>query len=938
MQSDIREKIESLEMIAANFIKTNSKAIYVNEKMTDLIKVGKNLPFDFDYLLVTISKNGGLIAICKKETNYFDHNKTEIDNHILVMHQDAGQRYYIPIDWEYNKSYIVSLEFNDKEQLYAFCNDGSLLKIDILIKKAVKKINSSIFIEEGIVKAKTFDKGFIALTTKGNIYMVPEIKNPKPIFIVNIKDQLKFSNNVDFLGIYPKYSKTKKFELILINENGNGILNIEIQDTEDTTKKDKKVPISILENKQLEKYDPESTKDSKPILGKISAMCISPSRKKLALYCAQNSTVYIMPTSLDSANQMKILEYKLDKINDIDENEKNEHKALLSFNNNNYQFLFCGEDTVALCGQRFIVLLNENKDILSFKTTKESAIAAMTGGTLFKCVSEVDGIRYFSKDGIYLISQVDPDLDKTCDPFQKNEVKTLIKAYGLYLSRNADCDKKIRDISKNLPNAVTSLQNAAINIYFTEKDTDLKELQLFLMRASQYGKSFVQKDVFNYDKYNERCKDIRVVNTLRNLKDKPRFLTYKEYVNGLDPNSSEFMKKILRHHNYYLAFELSNYLGFENERIYQRFCVANIKMIESDLTRAEELFNLLNKKLKECPNVSYITLAKKCIKHQKIYLAEKFLEQEKSIVVKVPQYLQLKNWSKALDLAIESNDRTVIKVVIDKIFKVEKSINFIKIVHEKKKAHKAVIEYLKMHDEETTLKQYLRKSGDFEELLYMTLENFFKCKKIADRRQFLGESKEYLNELKGNSNVGFYKDYLKDLEHSLKFKKDCIEKKHIIAANDISPFDNSIFECYKLGVESQYDFIESENKNFNIGQKKLSYIRFKNLAEKKKFREISEIIKKTNFKKLDISPLLVAQMLYNNQGNDTATEICVNYVTDPNDFEGKINLLRKMNKYKEALGVIANDKKAPNRQKILEELLNEKPDLRSYYDRIQRGK
>ncbi len=41
--------------------------------------------------------------------------------------------------------------------------------------------------EEGIVKAKLLEKGFIVLTTKGNIFFVPDIKNPKPHYIVNIK-------------------------------------------------------------------------------------------------------------------------------------------------------------------------------------------------------------------------------------------------------------------------------------------------------------------------------------------------------------------------------------------------------------------------------------------------------------------------------------------------------------------------------------------------------------------------------------------------------------------------------------------------------------------------------------------------------------------------------------------------------------------------------
>lgn len=129
-------------------------------------------------------------------------------------------------------------------------------------------------------------------------------------------------------------------------------------------------------------------------------------------------------------------------------------------------------------------------------------------------------------------------------------------------------------------------------------------------------------------------------------------------------------------------------------------------------------------KLEECPNISYITLAKKCIKNKKYKLAEKFLEQEKSIVVKVPQYLELKNWDKALDLAIESNDRTVIKVVIDKIFKVEEKENFIQIIGNKPKAHRAAIEYLRTHDKFTELDNYLTSKKDYEELLFIALENF----------------------------------------------------------------------------------------------------------------------------------------------------------------------------------------------------------------------
>lgn len=949
MSENFKEKIDDLEMIAANFkTATNSKITYMKEKITDLIKSGPKLPFEFEYLLVAFSRNGGLIAMCK-QMNYYDRSKSRINDDILVMHQDAGKRYYIPLPLSNEEKRvqvsIINLEFNDDEQLYAFGNDGSLYKIDILTAKAVKKLNSPRLEDEGVVKVKLIEKGYIALTKKGNIYYVPDIKKQNPIFMINIKNQLKFSDNIDFIGIPPSRSKSGKFELLINNENGNGLLHIEKQDVDDSNNRivERTVPVSLLVGGKLEKYEPEKNdtpgendKPKKGFLGKVSAICMSPSKSEIAVYCAQNTTAYIFPSNLDDLTSFEEMTFKKENLEEeLEEDEIQEHQALFSYNKK-YQFLFCGEQSLALCGQRFVVIITRREEILSFKITDESAVASMTGGALFTSISEIDGIRYLCEDGVFLISEVCKELYDVCYTFAKNPAKKLINAYGAFISKNADCDKQIRDISLDLPDAINTLQQAAVSLYFTEdsnSDINMKELQMILIKAAQYGKSFVQKGDFNYERYVEKCRAMRVINSLRNLKESPRFLTYKEYMD-MDPESpNEFIKKILRHHNYRFAFELCNYLGYETDKIYQKFCISNIKRL-SDEFNVDKLFETLNSKLLECQNVSYITLAKKCIKHGKNLLAEKFLEQEKSIVVKVPQYLQLRNWKKALELAIESNDRTVIKVVIDKIFKVEKEKEFIKTVGGNPKVHKAVIEYLRLHDCDNVLRKYLGSKGDYEELLYMTLENFFKAKKIEDRTGYISEAKKYLKDLKGNPNFNFYENYLKDLESSLKFKKDCIEPKKFIETNDISPFDKSIFECYKLGISKDYKWIEETNKKiFNIGQKKLTYIRFKEMAERKKFAEIDEIIENTKYKNLDITPLEVAKIFFNTKNYDQA----VNYikkVTDQNDFEEKINLLKKMQKHKEALEIVMADKKA-DKQFFIEGILRERPDLRSFLDSLQ---
>lgn len=329
MSENFKEKIDDLEMIAANFkTATNSKITYMKEKITDLIKSGPKLPFEFEYLLVAFSRNGGLIAMCK-QMNYYDRSKSRINDDILVMHQDAGKRYYIPLPLSNEEKRvqvsIINLEFNDDEQLYAFGSDGSLYKIDILTAKAVKKLNSPRLEDEGVTKVKLFEKGYIALTKKGNIYYVPDIKKQNPIFMINIKNQLKFSDNIDFIGIPPSKSKSGKFELLINNENGNGLLHIEKQDVDDSNNRiiERTVPVSLLVSGKLEKYDPEknstpsggsenisSEKPKKGFLGKVSAICMSPSKSEIAVYCAQNTTAYIFPSNLDDLSSFEEMTFK----------------------------------------------------------------------------------------------------------------------------------------------------------------------------------------------------------------------------------------------------------------------------------------------------------------------------------------------------------------------------------------------------------------------------------------------------------------------------------------------------------------------------------------------------------------------------------------------------------------------------------------------------
>ena len=86
--------------------------------------------------------------------------------------------------------------------------------------------------------------------------------------------------------------------------------------------------------------------------------------------------------------------------------EKNELKTILEFKEG-YQFLFCGEDTLALAGQRFIILSRPKAgNALTYLLQEGGEMLAIQGTLFSRCISEVDGLRCLTNDGVFFISKV----------------------------------------------------------------------------------------------------------------------------------------------------------------------------------------------------------------------------------------------------------------------------------------------------------------------------------------------------------------------------------------------------------------------------------------------------------------------------------------------------------------------------------------------------
>ncbi len=952
-----KKYIECLENISVNFDKMKDDNFYMREQLYEFKEEDK-VYINFKECHVAICPNGGLIAICKKK-GYLDTTKnTKINNYIIVMYQTSKKKYLIPIDWSYKTKYFILFDFNEKEQLYGICNDGTIYKIDILTQKAVEKITSNLFLRENIEKAKLYEEGFIALTKEGNFYYVNDIKNPTPQLIFQMKSLLRFSNDVDFLIIPQEFSKSKKNELLITNEKKLGVIHVEINEDaiytmvpydEDMNnliyqgisviKKDKLEPCFIDDaiikgdDNTLEKKEQKKAYMAGN-LRCIASLAISPSKKNIAFYDTRG-IVFFFSSTLDlnlEKNPRKCVEIK--KNDDLSVEEIREQEMVLNFGEG-FQFLFCGEDAVILAGLRSIIIVHKDSTSITYRITDSLQNIALKGMLFCKCISEIDGVRYLTNDGIYLISQVNKDLADICSTFTSNYSKQLVQAYQYYLEKAVNSEKSLREIEDHLIKAIMSVEIAAANIFWVDdpNDNEKKEVQLFVLKAAQYGKVFVQKDEFNFDKFLEICKDIRCVNNLRNSKS-ARLITYNEY-KSLEPK--DLVKKLMRNLNFEMAFELCNYLDYNYKKVYQRYAIAKIKKLSDKAKEEEEevLYRLLFEKLRTVPKISFIKLAKKAFKYHKKTLGMRFLENEKSDLSKIPQYIELMQWKKALEISENLFDANIINTVLHKIYKKEGIDNFITIVSYHPKIKTSVIQFLK-NNEDDKIEKYLTKMKNPEELFFYYLEQYFQKKSLSERKKLISLARNQLlsidNTVNPNFEYKFYKNYLETLENNINVKIEAKNKKAITEVDDYLSFDISIYDLYRTIVkkirDNNYSIIESLNKNIGFSNEGMTIMKLLAFGDNERVSEIKLYIEnnKNNVRKCGLTNLNVAEIFFKYKAKDKVVEF-VKLINEPEYINYKISMLEYINAFEAELEIIISDKNIENKKCLIDGIIKRKPDL-----------
>ena len=963
----MNELQENTENLSNNFEEMSKGYYFIKEKITSFYYSSK-FKINFKHCFIAISKNGGLIAICKKK-GYFDVQKHSLFNtNIVIMQQSARHLFTIPITWNYQKRWLVAFDFSENEKLYGICNDGTIYKFDILLKEAKEQLTSQTLTQEQIYTAKFIEKGFIALTCFGTFYYIKEFKNINPISIFQINSILEFSNQVDFIAIPPQASKSGKLELLFTNEKGKGVVHVmeqpkghsyNILPIEINNKTEITIDgVSELEEDELKPYikrdnddinsnsenninnnseniinnnnnindnnENKIKKKSETSMGKIISMAVSPSYGQVAFYNTEGK-VFIFNSKFDKGRKDTFFEIN----GEFNEKEINEIKSIIKYNEN-CQFLFCGEEAVVLYGQRFVLIVNTLKKTLIYKLIEDEDSSNIPDTVYAKCISEVDGLRICTNEGIFLISKVDTNLYKICYPFENNSAKKLLKAYDSDRIDDPESVNKIKEISKDLSQSIFVLINAAANIYWTENEPEdnKKEIQMYLLKAAQLGKMYADPEDFNYDKFVEKCKDLRIINDIRNNKETPLFITYKEYGSI---GTKDLLKKIMLQQNFNLAFRIAKYLGLDTKKIYQKWACCKIKKLKSYSTKTEQmkLYDDILSDLNDIKNISFIQLAKKAFKYKKSELGMKFLEMEKSILAKIAIYLKHNKWEKVLELSYETYDSDIIYSALNQLIDYNGVDNdFIEKVKDMKYLKYPVLHFLKKNGNDY-IRKYLEDIEEFEELMFIELEYFFTSNTLDEKRKHLKLAKEYQKKLdKNHINNKFYTTYLTQLTNSIKFKRGCMESdRGIIPKSYIQPFDNSIYDCYKFGVKNnKYDWIQGQNKNYELSDKKMTVMRFRTMAENNKIELIEEIIKTSSLGRLGISAVNMAELYFDFKQYDLAVKY-IKLIKHQDYFDYKIEMLKYMEKYEDALEVAISSKNLEKIPFIITDILKKKPDL-----------
>ncbi|KAJ5077173.1 vacuolar protein sorting vps16 [Anaeramoeba ignava] len=340
------------------------------------------------------------------------------------------------------------------------------------------------------------------------------------------------------------------------------------------------------------------------------------------------------------------------------------------------RFGWCGNDTVLVYFENMdqlieayepniLIMLGPNNQMVRFYF--ESPIYFHT---------EIDGARIITSTTSEFLSKVPDEVQSIFWYGATSPEAILFDAYREFKHSDSKADEKIREIMKS-----GSLQSAIRNcIISAGHETDPK-LQPFLLEAAAFGKAYYRNVISSIQDQDPVRKDnlhqmfvemtmaVKILSAIRDF-SVGIFLSFEQFkFLGQD----QVIDRLLNRRQYILAHKIGVYLGKKtHKKVLTKWAIALINSpdyAEKNSESENEIYEKITAKFDSEEfrfkrDIPYYEIALEAHHKQKHELAEKLIKKERSLAKQVSLFIRMKKFQKALDIATDSNDSTLIYLVL----------------------------------------------------------------------------------------------------------------------------------------------------------------------------------------------------------------------------------------------------------------------------------
>ncbi|XP_059091268.1 vacuolar protein sorting-associated protein 16 homolog [Tigriopus californicus] len=475
-------------------------------------------------------------------------------------------------------------------------------------------------------------------------------------------------------------------------------------------------------------------------------------------------------------------------------------------------------------------------------------------------VPELDGIRVMSLSGQEFIHQVPDPLLDTFSIGSVGPGAMLRLATDEFYHRSHKANDYVKLVEAQLEEAVLNCIECATYLFDPL-------LQKEMLRAAQFGKSFLKGASSTSDKFTHMCVTLRVLNALRNYKVGIP-LTIDQY-NHLTPEV--VIDRLLSQRLYALAFQLCNALKLPQHlgecRVLAHWaCYKVSKDGEEDNQVARDI----SQRLGSQSQISYCDIAAKAAESGKKELAVKLLEHETRISKQVPLLVKLGKESTALMKALNSGNRDLAFTVILHVRRTLDSARFSFLIRKFPLAKVLYVGFCADNDPEA-LEEWFIQEDDFTSLAQFSFKRAYDSGTMDQRLSHLHNAVENWRKCKMEGYANMAEENQKLL------KQQSVLEDKVQQTLVGKTLNQTIFD---LLTSNETKLADKLRNDFKMSDKRYMFFRVKALAKTQKWPEIKKLAKQ---KRQPLSTVSIVRLVREFGGDAQAKEFLNDEFLSPNE-------------------------------------------------------